>query len=190
MIAPTGTISFMMDAQTTGIEPAIGLISYKTLVGGGYMKLVNTDVERALAALGYDGGRARRSWPTWTPPAPSRAPRARRGAPAGVRLRLRRARRAHDRAEGHVRMMAAVQPFVSGAISKTVNLPNDATVEDVSDIYTLGWRLGLKAIAIYRDGSKRTQPLSTTAGESPKAAAAAGEARSRCAAGCRTTARP
>ncbi|HEX2503500.1 MAG TPA: vitamin B12-dependent ribonucleotide reductase [Miltoncostaeaceae bacterium] len=177
VIAPTGTISFMMDAQTTGIEPAIGLISYKTLVGGGYMKLVNTDVERALAALGYDG-EARTAILAHVD-----ATGAIEGAPGLDAEHLP----VFDCAfgvpggrtiapEGHVRMMAAVQPFVSGAISKTVNLPNDATVEDVSDIYTLGWRLGLKAIAIYRDGSKRTQPLSTTAGESPKAAAAAGEA--------------
>jgi ribonucleoside-diphosphate reductase alpha chain len=177
VIAPTGTISFMMDAQTTGVEPAIGLISYKTLVGGGYMKLVNTDVERALGALGYDAdARAAILAHIDATGAIESAPGLDSehlpvfdcafGVPGGRTIGP----------EGHVRMMAAVQPFVSGAISKTVNLPNDATVEDVSDIYTLGWRLGLKAIAIYRDGSKRTQPLSTTAGESPKAAAAAGEA--------------
>ena len=176
VIAPTGTISFMMDAQTTGIEPAIGLISYKTLVGGGYMKLVNTDVERALSALGYDDEQRAAIL------AHVDATGAIEGAPGFDADHLT----VFDCAfgvpggrtigpEGHVRMMAAVQPFVSGAISKTVNLPNEATVEDVSDIYTLGWRLGLKAIAIYRDGSKRTQPLSTSAGESPKAAAAAGE---------------
>jgi ribonucleoside-diphosphate reductase alpha chain len=177
VIAPTGTISFMMDAQTTGIEPAIGLISYKTLVGGGFMKLVNTDVERALEALGYDEAeRAAILAHVDATGAIEGAPGfdadhlpvfdCAFGVPGGRAIGP----------EGHVRMMAAVQPFVSGAISKTVNLPSSATVEDVSDIYTLGWRLGLKAIAIYRDGSKRTQPLSTSAGESPKAAAAAGEA--------------
>lgn len=174
VIAPTGTISFMMDAQTTGIEPAIGLISYKTLVGGGYMKLVNGDVERALAALGYAG--------------PSRAAilahidatGSIEGAPGLAQEHLPVFDCAFGVAggrtiapEGHVRMMAAVQPFVSGAISKTVNLPNEATVEDVADIYSLGWRLGLKAIAIYRDGSKRTQPLSTTSTEDRAAAAEA-----------------
>jgi ribonucleoside-diphosphate reductase alpha chain len=165
VIAPTGTISFMMDAQTTGIEPSIGLVSYKTLVGGGYMKLVNTDVERALRSLGYDAGQRAEIL------AHVDATGAIEGAPGLSEAHLP----VFDCAfgvpggrtiapEGHVRMMAAVQPFVSGAISKTVNLPNDATVEDVSDIYVLGWRLGLKAIAIYRDGSKRTQPLSTTDG--------------------------
>ncbi|MBY0397959.1 MAG: vitamin B12-dependent ribonucleotide reductase, partial [Thermoleophilia bacterium] len=176
VIAPTGTISFMMDAQTTGIEPAIGLISYKTLVGGGYMKLVNTDVERALRALGYDED-ARRAILDHVD-----AHGAIEGAPSLADEHLPVFDCAFGVAggrtippEGHVRMMAAVQPFISGAISKTVNLPNGATVQDVADIYTLGWRLGLKAIAIYRDGSKRTQPLSTT-DSSNVAAAAAGEA--------------
>ena len=163
VIAPTGTISFMMDAQTTGIEPAIGLVSYKTLVGGGYMKLVNTDVERALTSLGYsDNARNLILTHIDTTGAIAGAPGLHDehlpvfdcafGVPGGRTIAP----------EGHVRMMAAVQPFISGAISKTVNLPNDATVEDVADIYTLGWRLGLKAIAIYRDGSKRVQPLSTS----------------------------
>jgi len=178
VIAPTGTISFMMDAQTTGIEPAIGLISYKTLVGGGYMKLVNTDVERALRALGYDQGQRAEIL------AHVDATGAIEGAPGLLDEHLS----VFDCAfgvpggrtigpEGHVRMMAAVQPFVSGAISKTVNLPNSATVEDVSDVYRLGWSLGLKAIAIYRDGSKRTQPLSTTddSGAKKKTAAAVSE---------------
>jgi len=173
VIAPTGTISFMMDAQTTGIEPAIGLISYKTLVGGGYMKLVNTDVERALRALGYDQGERAEIL------AHVDATGSMEGAPGLDEEHLP----VFDCAfgvsggrtigpEGHVRMMAAVQPFVSGAISKTVNLPNSATVEDVSDVYRLGWSLGLKAIAIYRDGSKRTQPLSTTDDSKAKAAPA------------------
>ncbi len=174
VIAPTGTISFMMDAQTTGIEPAIGLISYKTLVGGGYMKLVNTDVERALRALGYDDGQQALILEHID------ATGAIEGAPGLDDSHLT----VFDCAfgvpggrtigpEGHVRMMAAVQPFVSGAISKTVNLPNSATVEDISDIYRLGWELGLKAIAIYRDGSKRTQPLSTTDSSGTKASKAA-----------------
>ncbi len=173
VIAPTGTISFMMDAQTTGIEPAIGLISYKTLVGGGYMKLVNTDVERALRALGYDQGQRAEIL------AHVDASGGMEGAPGLDQAHLP----VFDCAfgvdggrtigpEGHVRMMAAVQPFVSGAISKTVNLPNSATVDDVADVYRLGWELGLKAIAIYRDGSKRTQPLSTTDGSKAKAGVA------------------
>jgi ribonucleoside-diphosphate reductase alpha chain len=165
VIAPTGTISFMMDASTTGVEPAIGLISYKTLVGGGFMKLVNSDVPRALEQLGYDDeeraaiiahvdevgtiegapGLKDQDVPVFDTAF---------GVPGGRAIGP----------EGHVRMMAAVQPFISGAISKTVNLPSTASVEDVADIYVLGWKLGLKAIAIYRDGSKRTQPLSTTLG--------------------------
>jgi ribonucleoside-diphosphate reductase alpha chain len=173
VIAPTGTISFMMDAQTTGIEPAIGLVSYKTLVGGGYMKLVNTDVERALRSLGYSEDQRVDIM------AHVDATGAIEGAPGLDERHLPVFDCAFGVAggrtigpEGHVRMMAAVQPFVSGAISKTVNLPNSATVEDVSDIYKLGWRLGLKAIAIYRDGSKRTQPLSTTDGSAGSRATA------------------
>lgn len=165
VIAPTGTISFMMDASTTGIEPAIGLVSYKTLVGGGMMKLVNTDVERALRSLGYDE-RQREEIEAHVD-----ATGTMEGAPHLLEEHLPVFDTAFGvpggrsiSAEGHVRMMAAVQPFISGAISKTVNLPNQATVEDVMDIYVLGWKLGLKAVAIYRDGSKRTQPLSTTAG--------------------------
>jgi ribonucleoside-diphosphate reductase alpha chain len=176
VIAPTGTISFMMDAQTTGIEPAIGLVSYKTLVGGGYMKLVNTDVERALTSLGYTDQTRTAIL------AHIDATGSIEGAPGLLDAHLP----VFDCAfgvpggrtiapEGHVRMMAAVQPFISGAISKTVNLPNSATVEDVADIYTLGWRLGLKAIAIYRDGSKRVQPLSTSE-NTEQAAASPGEA--------------
>jgi ribonucleoside-diphosphate reductase alpha chain len=174
VIAPTGTISFMMDAQTTGIEPAIGLVSYKTLVGGGYMKLVNTDVERALTSLGYTDAVRNAIL------AHIDATGAIEGAPGLLDAHLT----VFDCAfgvpggrtigpEGHVRMMAAVQPFISGAISKTVNLPNSATVDDVADIYTLGWRLGLKAIAIYRDGSKRVQPLSTSEKKEQAAAQAA-----------------
>jgi ribonucleoside-diphosphate reductase alpha chain len=177
VIAPTGTISFMMDAQTTGIEPAIGLVSYKTLVGGGMMKLVNTDVERALRALGYDQG-ARAGILAHVD-----ATGAIEGAPGLDPAHLEVFDCAFGVAgsrtigpEGHVRMMAAVQPFISGAISKTVNLPNEATVEDVADVYTLGWRLGLKAIAIYRDGSKRTQPLSTSDGSAATAGAPEGAA--------------
>ncbi len=178
VVAPTGTISFMMDASTTGIEPAIGLVSYKTLVGGGFMKLVNTDVERALRSLGYaDSDREAIIGHI-------DAAGTIEGAPGLAEAHLP----VFDCAfgvgdgrtiapEGHVRMMAAVQPFISGAISKTVNLPNQATVDDVMDIYVLGWRLGLKAIAIYRDGSKRTQPLSTSAGGGEAAGPGRGVAR-------------
>ncbi len=158
VIAPTGTISFMMDAQTTGIEPAHRA---DQLQDPGRRRPHEAGQHRRVA--GPRGARLRRR-PARRHPGPHRRHRRhrgraglRRGPPAGVRLRLRRGRRPHDRAGGprpHDGGGAAVR---LGAISKTVNLPNDATVEDVSDIYTLGWRLGLKAIAIYRDGSKRTR---------------------------------
>ncbi len=163
VLAPTGTISFLMDCDTTGVEPDIALVKYKRLVGGGMLKIVNQTVPRALKVLGY--------------------------APAEIETILHYLDE-HDTIEGaphlkpehlsvfdcafkpkngartipymgHVRMMAAAQPFISGAISKTINMPQEATVEDIMHAYTEAWRLGLKAIAIYRDGSKRVQPLST-----------------------------
>lgn len=160
VIAPTGTIAFMMDCDTTGIEPAIALVSYKTLVGGGYMKLVNKSVRRALNSLGYSHNQVEdiaahiEEHDTIID-----APHLREDD-----LPVFDCAFGNDRTitpMGHLLMMASVQPFVSGAISKTVNLPNEATVEDVEQIYIDGWKLGLKALAIYRDGSKRTQPLST-----------------------------
>lgn len=163
VIAPTGTIAFMMDCDTTGIEPDIALVKYKTLVGGGVMKIVNQTVPEALDRLGYDEAAARAIVEYIDQNGTIE------GAPglldehlpvfdcafrpaAGVRS-------IHHM--GHVKMMAAVQPFISGAISKTVNVPEEATVEDIYDTYLQAWKLGLKAIAIYRDNSKRTQPLST-----------------------------
>ncbi len=163
VLAPTGTISFMMDCDTTGIEPDIALVKYKTLVGGGLLKIVNTTVPLALQQLGYS---------------PEQIEAITRyidehdtieGAPYLKEEHLpvfdcafRPARGTRSLAPmAHVKMMAAVQPFLSGAISKTVNLPSDATPEDIEHIYMQAWKLGLKAIAIYRDGSKRTQPLST-----------------------------
>jgi len=161
VLAPTGTIAFMMDCDTTGVEPDIALVKYKKLVGGGFLKIVNNTVPMALEKLGYDerqigkiieyidehetieGAPELREQDL---PVFDCAFRARNGS-----------RSIHWM--GHVRMMGAVQPFLSGAISKTVNLPEDASVEDVSEAYMEGWRLGLKALAIYRDGSKRTQPL-------------------------------
>ena len=191
VIAPTGTISFMMDAQTTGHRAGDRA---DQLQDAGRRRLHEARQHRRRA--GADGARLRRGEQRGRHPRPRGRHRRHRGRaglrrrpPAGVRLRLRRAGGRTIGPEGHVRMMAAVQPFVSGAISKTVNLPNAATVEDVSDIYTLGWRLGLKAIAIYRDGSKRTQPLSTTDGR-----VAEGRRRRaarwpcRCAGACPTTA--
>jgi ribonucleoside-diphosphate reductase alpha chain len=163
VLAPTGTIAFMMDCDTTGVEPDIALVKYKKLVGGGLLKIVNQTVPMALARLGY------------TPPeveaivAYIDANETIEGAP-GLRdehlsvfdcaFRASNGKRSIHWM-GHLRMMGAVQPFLSGAISKTVNLPEDATIEDVETAYVEGWKLGLKAIAVYRDGCKKSQPLNT-----------------------------
>ncbi|MFV2065716.1 MAG: vitamin B12-dependent ribonucleotide reductase [Pirellulales bacterium] len=172
VLAPTGTISFMMDCDTTGIEPDIALVKYKQLAGGGMLKIVNQTVPLALETLGY--------------------------IPPEIKAILAAIERddtiegaANLRAEqlsvfdcaftprngtrsiawpAHISMMAAAQPFLSGAISKTVNMPRDTTPEDIAGAYLDGWRLGLKALAIYRDGSKESQPLSTST-EADKAAA-------------------
>ncbi len=164
VLAPTGTIGFMMDCDTTGIEPDIALIKYKKLVGGGLMKIVNQTVPEALVRLGYELVQVKEIL------AYLEERETIEGAPhlAAEHLPVFDcAFRAHHGTrsipwEGHLRMMAAVQPFLSGAISKTVNMPNDATVDDVERAYMLGWKLGLKAVAIYRDGCKRSQPLSTS----------------------------
>lgn len=160
VLAPTGTIGFMMDCDTTGVEPAISLISYKTIVGGGHMKLVNQTVELALETLGYtkDDREGILDYIADTGTI--------EGAPGIRELQLPVfdcAFAAGERTispEGHVKMMGAVQPFISGAISKTVNLPETATPQDIREMFILAWECGVKAIAVYRDGSKRTQPLS------------------------------
>jgi ribonucleoside-diphosphate reductase alpha chain len=158
VLAPTGTIGFMMDCDTTGIEPDFSLVKFKKLVGGGSMSIVNQQLPRALAALGYTSeqseaiqgyvlehghvvgapGLAAEHYPVFDCAMGERA----------------------ISPMGHVRMMAAVQPFLSGAISKTVNLPQEATVEDIAEVYLQGWKLGLKALAVYRDAAKVGQPLS------------------------------
>ena len=175
VIAPTGTIAFMMDCDTTGIEPDIALIKYKKLVGGGMLKIVNGTVPRALKRIGYDSRRFRRSSSTSTSTKPSRA---RRISPTPIwRFSIARSSRAPARARsitsGHLKMMGAVQPFISGAISKTINMPTEATVDEIAEAYVTAWRLGLKAVAIYRDGSKRTQPLNTGRGAPRQAVDAA-----------------
>jgi len=165
VLAPTGTIAFMMDCDTTGIEPDLALIKYKRLVGGGVIKIVNHTVPAALTRLGY-------------PPEQVSAIvdyieqcGSIEGAPHlkaehlpvfDCALKPATGSRAIHYS-GHLKMMAAVQPFVSGAISKTVNMPEETTVEEIMETYLAAWRLGLKAIAIYRDGSKRVQPLSLKA---------------------------
>ena len=164
VLAPTGTIAFMMDCDTTGIEPDIALIKYKKLVGEGYLKIVNNTVPGALRRLGYTPGQVEEIV------AFIDERETIEGAP-GLRPEhlpvfdcafkpVNGERSIHYM--GHVRMMAAVQPFLSGAISKTVNMPEAATPEEIEQVYLEGWRLGLKAIAIYRDNSKRSQPLSTS----------------------------
>jgi len=171
VIAPTGTIGFMMDCDTTGIEPDIALVKYKLLAGGGMLKLVNKTVPMALEKLGYSAddiksicdyinenetieGAAKLN--------PDHLPIF------DCAFKPRNGKRCiHYMA--HLKMMASVQPFISGAISKTINMPNESTAEDIAKAYMEGWKLGLKAVAIYRDGSKRLQPVSTKKHKSQKA---------------------
>ena len=173
VLAPTGTIGFMMDCDTTGIEPDIALVKYKKLVGGGMLKIVNNTVPLALQKLGYsadaitgilqfidemetiEGAPDLRSENL---PVFDCAFRPRNGSRSIPYM-------------GHIRMMGAVHPFLSGAISKTVNMPNSATPEEIEHAYLESWRLGLKAVAIYRDGCKRSQPLNTSKKEAEKAQA-------------------
>jgi ribonucleoside-diphosphate reductase alpha chain len=167
VLAPTGTIGFMMDCDTTGVEPDIALVKYKKLVGGGLMKIVNQTVPMALARLGY---------------APQQVDaiveyidhnETIEGAPGLKQSHLPvfdcafKAAKGQRSIEymGHIKMMGATQPFISGAISKTVNVPKEATVEEITQAYIQAWKLGAKAISIYRDGSKRTQPLNTSKGD-------------------------
>lgn len=164
VLAPTGTIAFMMDCDTTGVEPDTALVKYKLLAGGGMLKILNRTVPMALRRLGYTEAQIQ---------AVDRYIEEHdtiEGAP-GLRdehlpvfdcaFKPAKGRRSlHYMA--HLKMMAAVQPFLSGAISKTVNMPQESTVEDIMQTYIEGWRLGLKAVAIYRDGSKRSQPLNTS----------------------------
>lgn len=175
VLAPTGTIAFMMDCDTTGVEPDIALVKYKKLVGGGMLKIVNRTVPSALNKLGYDEAQSRAIVSYID------EHETIEGAPGLADEHLSvfdcAFRPQHGKRSihwmGHVRMMGAVQPFLSGAISKTVNLPADAEVEDLAKAYTTGWKLGLKALAVYRDGSKRTQPLN--AGKEKPAAEAGSE---------------
>ncbi|GLY42486.1 ribonucleoside-diphosphate reductase subunit alpha [Amycolatopsis sp. NBRC 101858] len=167
VLAPTGTIGFMMDCDTTGIEPDFSLVKFKKLVGGGSMQIVNQTVPRALEALGYQAEQVEAivefvAQNGHVVDAPGLRPEHYEVFDCAVGERS-------IAPMGHVRMMAAVQPFLSGAISKTVNMPESATVEEVEEIYFQGWKLGLKALAIYRDNCKVGQPLSTAKKE--KAAA-------------------
>ncbi len=172
VLAPTGTISFLMDCDTTGIEPDIALVKYKQLAGGGMMKIVNRTVPMALAKLGYDQPQIDGILSYIDKKDTIE------GAPELAEEHLPVFDCAFQPANGtrsiawraHVTMMAAAQPFLSGAISKTVNMPRDTTPADIAEAYMEGWKLGLKALAVYRDGSKESQPLSTST-EADKAAA-------------------
>ncbi|OLR95209.1 vitamin B12-dependent ribonucleotide reductase [Actinokineospora bangkokensis] len=169
VIAPTGTIGLMMDCDTTGIEPDLALVKFKKLVGGGSMQIVNQTVPRALTALGYQDEQVEAivehiSEHGHVVDAPGLRPEHYEVFDCAMGERS-------IAPMGHVKMMAAVQPFVSGAISKTVNMPESATVEDVEEIYYEGWKLGIKALAIYRDNCKVGQPLSAGKGGAAKAEA-------------------
>src|SRR5262245_34774147 len=180
VLAPTGTIGFMMDCDTTGIEPDLALVKYKKLVGGGVMKIVNHTVLQAMMRLGYtpeqtseivafiDKSSTVEGAPHFKP---EHLPVFDCSlAPAGGGRSISWT--------GHVKMMAAAQPFLSGAISKTINMPEASTTEDISQAYFLAWKMGLKAVAIYRDNSKRSQPLSAAGQkkDEKKTEAAAGAA--------------
>ncbi|TMI49891.1 vitamin B12-dependent ribonucleotide reductase [Candidatus Bathyarchaeota archaeon] len=172
VIAPTGTIAFMMDCDTTGIEPDIALIKYKWLVGGGVIKIVNNTVPEALTKLGYSKIEASEILKYLedhdTIEGASHLKQAHLPVFDCAFKPAKGTRSIHYM--GHVKMMAAVQPFISGAISKTVNMPGNVTVDEIVETYITAWKMGLKAIAIYRDGSKRTQPLTTTIQDKSKAA--------------------
>ena len=164
VLAPTGTIAFMMDCDTTGIEPDIALVKYKQLAGGGMMKIINRTVPLALKTLGYDSQEIERIVKNVEETETIEGAADLKPEHVGIFDCAFKAangtRTIHWK--GHVKMMAAAQPFLSGAISKTVNMPKESTIDDIEKAYFEGWRLGLKALAIYRDGSKQSQPLSTT----------------------------
>jgi ribonucleoside-diphosphate reductase alpha chain len=164
VLAPTGTIGFLLDCDTTGVEPDIALVKYKKLVGGGMLKIVNQTVPRALRRLGY-GDAAVNDIVAYIDANDTieGAPHLREEDLAVFDCAFKPANGSRSIAwKGHVRMMSATQPFLSGAISKTVNMPAESGVEDIEQAYIDGWKLGLKALAIYRDGSKRSQPMATS----------------------------
>jgi len=166
VLAPTGTIGFMMDCDTTGIEPDIALVKYKQLAGGGMFKIVNRTVPQALERLGYTAEQVAEIMEYIEDnDMIEGAPHLREEHLSVFDCAFKPAKgRRCIHYMGHIRMMAAVQPFLSGAISKTVNMPNHVTPDDIMQVYIDGWKLGLKAVAIYRDGSKRIQPINVTDG--------------------------
>src|SRR5208283_4547135 len=176
VLAPTGTIGFMMDCDTTGVEPDLALVKYKKLVGGGMIKIVNQTVPTALFKLGYTHEQANAivSYIDATGTIEG-APHIKDEDLAVFDCSFKPSKGTRSIAYmGHLRMMAAAHPFISGAISKTVNLPNNATVDDIMETYLQAWKLGIKAVAVYRDGCKQSQPLSaagTKTAESGRVAA-------------------
>ncbi len=163
VLAPTGTIGFMMDCDTTGVEPDIALVKYKKLVGGGLMKIVNQTVPMALARLGYSEEQVQAIVEyiddhETIEGAPHIEPRHLAVFDCAFKP-ANGSRSIHYM--GHIKMIGATQPFISGAISKTINVPTEATPDEIQQAYVDAWRLGTKAVSIYRDGSKRTQPLNT-----------------------------
>jgi ribonucleoside-diphosphate reductase alpha chain len=191
VLAPTGTIGFMMDCDTTGVEPDIALVKYKKLVGGGMMKIVNTTVPMALRRLGYPAAQIAEIVDYID------RQETIEGAPHLLERDLPVFDCAFKAANGersihymgHIKMMGATQPFISGAISKTVNVPKEATVDEIEQAYLESWRLGAKAISIYRDGSKRTQPLNTSRDDKVKDAKATIEETVAAAVAARTPVR-
>ncbi|HXO19934.1 MAG TPA: vitamin B12-dependent ribonucleotide reductase [Thermoanaerobaculia bacterium] len=163
VLAPTGTIAFMMDCDTTGVEPDIALVKYKKLVGGGMIKIVNNTVPKALKRLGYDKDQIRDVVEYIDEhDTIEGAPHLKEDHLPVFDCAFKPAQGSRSiHYMGHLKMLAAVQPFISGAISKTINMPEDSTPEDILQAYVEGWQMGLKAVAIYRDGCKRSQPLST-----------------------------
>ncbi|MDH3402053.1 MAG: vitamin B12-dependent ribonucleotide reductase [Acidobacteriota bacterium] len=178
VVAPTGTIAFMMDCDTTGIEPDIALVKYKKLVGGGLIKIVNNTVPAALRRLGYEKDEIQAIVEFIDEnDTIEGAPHLAEEHLAVFDCAFKPANGSRSiQPIGHLKMLGAVQPFVSGAISKTINMPEDTTPEEIMNAYIEGWRLGLKAVAIYRDNCKRSQPLSTSRGSD--AATRNGEASS------------
>ena len=174
VLAPTGTIAFMMDCDTTGVEPDIALVKYKRLVGGGMLTIVNHTVPRSLKRLGYDAKQIQAIMEYIDEHGTIEgAPEFREDDLPVFDCAFKPANGSRSiHYMGHIRMMGATQPFISGAISKTINMPMDASVDEIAQAYVESWKLGVKAVAIYRDGSKRTQPLSTSGKtEAPGAAA-------------------
>jgi ribonucleoside-diphosphate reductase alpha chain len=172
VLAPTGTIGFMMDCDTTGVEPDLALVKFKKLVGGGMMKIVNNTVPEALFKLGYTAEQADAIVDYIDKNGTIEgAPQLKPEHLAVFDCAFKPAKGTRSiHPMGHLKMMAAVQPFISGAISKTINMPKEATVEEIADAYVEAWKLGIKAVAIYRDGSKQNQVLTTKKDEEKKSA--------------------